>query len=82
MSRAVQAGFVLGLLMLWYLATEFWGVSGLLLPRPGAVLHALLEVLRTGEFVSDLRVTLGELVAAFALASSGGTVLAVLDACR
>ena len=75
MSRMVQAGFVLALLVLWYLATECWGVSGLLLPRPGAVLRELLEVLRTGEFVADLRVTLSELVAAFALAATGGTVL-------
>ena len=75
MSRMVQAGFVLALLLLWYLATEFWGVSGLLLPKPGAVLRAFLDVLQTGEFVFDLRVTLGELAAAFALAAVSGTVL-------
>ena len=75
MSRVAQAGFVLALLVLWYLATELWGVSGLLLPKPGAVLRELIDVLRTGEFVADLRITLGELAAAFALAASGGTVL-------
>jgi len=75
MSRMVQAGFLLALLLLWYLATEFLGVSGLLLPRPGAVLSELLDVLRTGEFVADLRITLGELAAAFAFAAAGGTVL-------
>lgn len=75
MSRVVQAAFVLALLLLWYLAAEFWGVSGLLLPKPGAVLRELIDVLRTGEFVADLRVTLGELAAAFALAAAGGTVL-------
>ena len=75
MSRVVQAGFVVALLVLWYLATELWGVSALLLPKPGAVLRELVDVLRTGEFVADLRVTLGELAAAFALAATGGTVL-------
>jgi ABC-type nitrate/sulfonate/bicarbonate transport system permease component len=70
MSRAVQAGFVAALLVLWYLATERWGVSALLLPKPGAVLRELADVLRTGEFVADLRVTLGELAAAFALGYS------------
>jgi ABC-type nitrate/sulfonate/bicarbonate transport system permease component len=75
MSRVVQAGFVVALLVLWYLATELWGVSALLLPKPGAVLRELVDVLRTGEFAADLRVTLGELAAAFALAVTGGTVL-------
>src|SRR5262249_16018507 len=43
--------------------------------KPGAVLRELIDVLRTGEFVADLRMTLGELAAAFALAASAGTVL-------
>ena len=78
MSRVVQACFVLAILVSWYLATELWGVSGLLLPKPGAVLRELMDVLRTGEFVPDLRVTLGELAAAFALAALGGTVAGYL----
>jgi ABC-type nitrate/sulfonate/bicarbonate transport system permease component len=77
-SRAVQAGFVLAVLVLWYLATELWGVSGLLLPKPGAVLRELVDVLRSGEFVADLRVTLGELAAAFALSALGGTLIGYL----
>jgi ABC-type nitrate/sulfonate/bicarbonate transport system permease component len=77
-SRMVQAGFVVALLVLWYLATEIWGVSALLLPRPGAVMGELIDVLRSGEFVPDLRVTLGELAAAFALAALGGTVVGYL----
>ena len=78
MSRIVQVAFVLTLLALWYLATELWGVSGLLLPKPGAVLRELIDVLRTGEFVADLRITLGELGAAFALSAVGGTALGYL----
>jgi len=75
MSRVVQAAFVLALLVLWYLATELWGVSGLLLPKPAAVLRELVDVLRTGEFVADLLITLGELAAAFALSAVAGTLL-------
>ena len=78
MSRMVQVGFVFLLLVLWYLATELWGVSGLLLPKPGAVLRELINVLRTGEFVADLRITLSELAAAFALAAAGGTLAGYL----
>lgn len=71
-SRAVQAGFVVGLVALWYLATEAWGVSHLFLPKPAAVLRELSAVLRSGEFVGDLRVTLGELAAALAISATVG----------
>jgi ABC-type nitrate/sulfonate/bicarbonate transport system permease component len=74
-SRAVQLGFLLALLALWYLATNRWGVNRLLLPNPISVWHQLLDVLRTGEFWPDLRVTLTELIAAFALSMSFGTVI-------
>jgi len=37
-------------------------VSPILLPNPLAVLGELIDVLKTGEFVDDLRVTLTELV--------------------
>jgi ABC-type nitrate/sulfonate/bicarbonate transport system permease component len=77
-SRLVQLGFVAGLVVLWYLATERWGVSGLLLPKPAAVLRELADVVRTGEFITDLRITLGELAAAFAIAASAGIVLGYL----
>jgi ABC-type nitrate/sulfonate/bicarbonate transport system permease component len=74
-SRAVQLGFLLALLALWYLATNRWGVNRLLLPNPIAVWHQLLDVLRTGEFWPDLRVTLTELIAAFALSMTAGTII-------
>jgi ABC-type nitrate/sulfonate/bicarbonate transport system permease component len=74
-SRAVQLGFLLGVFALWYLATNRWGVNRLLLPNPTAVWQQLLDVLKTGEFWPDLRVTLTELVAAFALSMTAGTVV-------
>src|ERR1700733_15256254 len=74
-SRAVQVGFLLGILALWYLATNRWGVNRLLLPNPIAVWQQLLDVLKSGEYLPDLRVTLTELVAAFALSMTFGTIV-------
>src|ERR1700688_1220493 len=52
-SRAVQIGFLLGILVLWYLATNRWGVNRLLLPNPIAVWQQLLDVLKSGEYLPD-----------------------------
>lgn len=77
-SRAVQIGFLVVLCVLWYLATTRWGVSSILLPNPISVLHELADVLRTGEFIDDLRVTLTELAAAFAIAAASGVTAGYL----
>jgi ABC-type nitrate/sulfonate/bicarbonate transport system permease component len=74
-SRAVQIGFLLVLLALWYAATNFWGVNHLLLPNPVSVFHQLVDVLKTGEFLPDLRVTATEFVIAFALAMTSGMLV-------
>jgi len=73
-SRAVQIGSLLVLFALWYLATNFWGVNHLLLPNPVSVWRQLLDVLKSGAYLPDLRVTATEFAAAFALASLSGTV--------
>jgi ABC-type nitrate/sulfonate/bicarbonate transport system permease component len=77
-SRAVQATFVLGLAGTWYVATNYGGISSILLPNPVAVYHELVDVLRTGEFVEDLRVTLTELLVAFSISSTLGVTLGYL----
>jgi ABC-type nitrate/sulfonate/bicarbonate transport system permease component len=77
-SHAVQIGFVVGLVVLWYLATTRWGVSSILLPNPVTVARDLGDILRTGEYVDDLRVTLTELAAAFAISATSGVVLGYL----
>ncbi len=77
-SRAVQAAFLIALILLWYLATSRWHVSPLLLPDPVAVLRDFWGILRTGEFIADLRVTLTELAAAFAIAATSGLVIGYL----
>jgi ABC-type nitrate/sulfonate/bicarbonate transport system permease component len=78
LSRLVQLAFVVGLVTLWYLATTKWGVSHLLLPNPVQVYDEFTDVLVSGEFVPDLRVTLTELAVAFAISSLGGVTLGYL----
>jgi len=77
-SRLVQVGFLVGLLALWYLATTRWGVSRILLPNPVVVYHQFIDILSTGEFWPDLRVTLTELAIAFAISSTSGIALGYL----
>jgi ABC-type nitrate/sulfonate/bicarbonate transport system permease component len=77
-SRAVQATFLIVLIALWYLATTRWKVSPLLLPNPVRVLADFWEILKTGEFIGDLRVTLGELAAAFAISATSGVIVGYL----
>src|SRR6516164_75560 len=69
-SRAVQATFLIALIALWYLATTRWRVSPLLLPNPVVVARDFWHILKTGEFIGDLRVTLTELAAASATSAS------------
>ena len=78
LSRLVQVAFVGVLLTLWYLATAKWGVSHLLLPNPVRVYDELKDVLGSGEFIPDLRVTLTELAAAFAIAATSGVIVGYL----
>jgi ABC-type nitrate/sulfonate/bicarbonate transport system permease component len=77
-SRAVQLGFLLALFVLWYLATNEWGVNRLLLPNPISVWRQLVGILKSGEYLPDLRVTATEFVSAFALALTGGTLVGYL----
>ena len=43
-SRGVQVGFLIVLLLLWYLATTHWGVSHLLLPKPVNVFWQFVDI--------------------------------------
>jgi ABC-type nitrate/sulfonate/bicarbonate transport system permease component len=77
-SRMVQVAFLIVLALLWYLATTRWKVSPLLLPNPLKVLGDFWDILKTGEFLGDLRVTLTELALAFAISASCGIVVGYL----
>jgi ABC-type nitrate/sulfonate/bicarbonate transport system permease component len=76
--RVVQVAVPVALVVLWYLATTRWGVSRILLPNPVEVLRALGNILASGEYANDLRVTLTELAIAFAISVSGGIALGFL----
>ena len=77
-SRLVQLVFVLVLAVLWYVSTNYWGISPILLPKPQLVLGELIDILRSGEFWPDLLLTLSELAAAFAISMTSGVVLGLL----
>jgi len=77
-SHLIQVGFLVGLIVIWYLAATRWGVNRLLLPDPVAVYDNLFDILRSGEFIDDLKTTLGELAVAFAISVSGGVTLGYL----
>ena len=74
-TRLVQLGFVACLGLLWYLATNVWGMSPLLLPKPQNAFEELLDILRSGEFWPDLLLTLGELAGAFAISMTLGLAI-------
>jgi ABC-type nitrate/sulfonate/bicarbonate transport system permease component len=78
LSRAVQVAFLITLLALWYIATNYWGVSHLLLPEPVEVFWHFVDIIKTGEFIDDLKVTLGELATAFAISCTSGVLLGYL----
>ena len=77
-SRSVQIGFLVVLMALWYLGTAVWGVSHLLLPNPVKVWAELKDVLGSGEYLPDLKVTLTEVAVAFAISCSTGVTLGYL----
>ena len=77
-SRAVQAGFIIILVGLWFLGTNYWRISPILLPNPANVFHELADILKSGEFIDDLQVTLTELAVAFAISSTTGITLGYL----
>jgi ABC-type nitrate/sulfonate/bicarbonate transport system permease component len=70
-SRAVQIGFVAAVIGLWYCGTAYWGISRILLPNPVNVWSELKDVIGSGEFLPDLRVTLTELAVALPVMLTG-----------
>jgi ABC-type nitrate/sulfonate/bicarbonate transport system permease component len=56
-------------------ATAYGKVSPILLPNPVNVWHELKDVLASGEYLPDLRVTLTELAVAFAISCTTGVTL-------
>ncbi|HTH96913.1 MAG TPA: ABC transporter permease [Stellaceae bacterium] len=68
-SGSVKLGFVLLLGIAWYVSSAHQLVNPLLVPSFTATMQDLWTLLRDGVFWPDLRITLYELVVAFAIAS-------------
>jgi ABC-type nitrate/sulfonate/bicarbonate transport system permease component len=64
-SHLVQAGFLVALIVAWFLATRHGGVSPLLLPPPVGVVESLWALLKSGSYLPGLGVTLTEVAIAF-----------------
>jgi ABC-type nitrate/sulfonate/bicarbonate transport system permease component len=79
-QRLVQLGVLIAILALWQFATANGRVNPLLLPSLNVVTSEFLAMLRTGAFWPDLRVTVYELVCAFALAATSGCLVGFLVA--
>jgi ABC-type nitrate/sulfonate/bicarbonate transport system permease component len=77
-SRAVQISFLAGIIALWYFGTAYWGISRILLPNPVNVWTELKDILASGEFLPDLRVTLTELAVAFTISCTAGVTTGYL----
>jgi ABC-type nitrate/sulfonate/bicarbonate transport system permease component len=77
-SLSVQVGFLVALVALWYFGTAYWGISRILLPNPVNVWAELKDILASGEYLPDLRVTLTELAVAFAISCTAGVTLGFL----
>ena len=63
--RLIQAGFLVALLVAWFVATGAGGVSPFLLPSPAGVAKSLWALLKSGSYLPDLGVTLSEVAIAF-----------------
>jgi ABC-type nitrate/sulfonate/bicarbonate transport system permease component len=74
-SHGIQVAFIVSVFIVWLLATDVWRVSSILLPNPFAVWHQLIDVIRSGEFIRDLRITLSEFAAAFVIATALGVTV-------
>lgn len=77
-GAALKTGFVLALLLLWHAVTTAGMVSPLFLPAPADAFSNFFHLIRSGEVLPDLSVTLLELSLAFPLAASAGTIIGYL----
>jgi ABC-type nitrate/sulfonate/bicarbonate transport system permease component len=77
-ARAIQIGFVLALLLLWYYIGRSGAVSPIFLPQLPRVAEKFLQVVQSASFYSNLGVTLFELLVAVVIASTFGLSIGYL----
>ncbi len=68
----------LALLAMWQVAAEFGGLSPHILPAPTRVASAAIKLLRTGELVADLEISLLRAAIGFAIGGMVGFSLGLL----
>jgi ABC-type nitrate/sulfonate/bicarbonate transport system permease component len=73
-SRLMQVGFLALVLLAWYLMSHQLGVNRLLLPQPESVWAQFVAILKSGDYIADLSVTLYELAVAFTCSALAGTL--------
>jgi len=71
-ARAIQVAFLAGVIALWYLVGATGKINSVFLPELPRVIEKFGQIVQTSRLYENLRVTLTELVAAFAIASTLG----------
>ena len=77
-ARAIQVGFVLALLLLWYYLGRSGAVSAIFLPQLPRVAEKFVQIVQSASFYNNLAVTLFELIVAVAIASLFGLTIGYL----
>jgi ABC-type nitrate/sulfonate/bicarbonate transport system permease component len=77
-AHLIQAGFVLAVIALWYWTSTRGMVNPLIVPALPQVWDEFTLILARGSFWPDLRITLGELCAGYAIAVACGCSLGYL----
>ena len=71
-ARAIQVGFVVALLLLWYYLGRSGAVSAIFLPQLPRVAEKFVQIVQSASFYNNLAVTLFELIIVVAIASLFG----------
>ena len=71
-ARAIQVAFLAGVIALWYLVGATGKINTVFLPELPRVIEKFGQIVQTSRLYENLRVTLTELMAAFAIASTLG----------
>jgi len=74
-ARLIQIAAVVAVLAAWYAVTASGAISPIFLPAPEAVWRQLVRIIATGQIVEPLRVTLTEVVIAYAIAALSGVAI-------
>lgn len=77
-ARAIQAGFVIFILLLWDFVTQRQLVNPIFVPPLRDVIVKFIQIMQTGRVYSNLWVTVVEVLGAFAIASTLGLGLGYL----